>query len=218
MIILFPLAMSFESRVSYYRKFIHLMAAIVIVATPYLAWDILATYRGDWSFNKKYLLGIRLVNLPLEEILFFLTVPFSSIFIYESLSVYMKERCLKINKFFFIAAGIFLIAASMIFTDKYYTFTVLLSSGVFMISAGIFYTGLLQSGLYWIFILLMHLPFMLVNYLLTSMPVVVYNPAAITGIRILTIPVEDFFYSFSMLSFYLWAYLLVRRKWQRQVV
>jgi hypothetical protein len=33
-----------------------------------------------------------------------------------------------------------------------------------------------------------------------------YNPQAIFGTRILTIPVEDFFYNYSMLSFYLLFY------------
>jgi len=49
--------------------------------------------------------------------------------------------------------------------------------------------------------------FFVFNYLLTSIPIVIYNPYAITNIRILTIPIEDFFYNFSMLFLYLFFYL-----------
>jgi len=50
------------------------------------------------------------------------------------------------------------------------------------------------------------IPFLIVNYALTSLPVVLYNPASVWGFRILTIPIEDFFYSFSMISFYIIVY------------
>jgi lycopene cyclase domain-containing protein len=58
-----------------------------------------------------------------------------------------------------------------------------------------------------------------VNYLLTSLPVVEYNPEAITGIRISTIPLEDFFYSFAMITSWLVVYeLLKKRKPEKAVI
>jgi lycopene cyclase domain-containing protein len=51
--------------------------------------------------------------------------------------------------------------------------------------------------------------FILFNYILTSLPVVIYSPSAVPGVRFMTIPLEDFFYNFTMISvypaFYLWA-------------
>ena len=48
-----------------------------------------------WGFNNDYLLGIYLFNLPLEEILFFITVPYACVFIYECLNVYIKKNYLQ---------------------------------------------------------------------------------------------------------------------------
>jgi hypothetical protein len=42
--------------------------------------------------------------------------------------------------------------------------------------------------------------------ILTALPVVPYNPTAIWGPRFITIPLEDFFYNYSLLSFYLLVY------------
>jgi len=50
-----------------------------------------------------------------------------------------------------------------------------------------------------------------VNYILTSLPVVTYNSEAIWGKRILTIPVEDFLYSYVLLSLCLYVYFLVQK-------
>ena len=56
-------------------------------------------------------------------------------------------------------------------------------------------------------------PFVVFNYLLTSTVIVHYSPEAIWGVRVTTIPLEDFFYNFSMLSFYLAAYIHFRARW-----
>jgi len=38
------------------------------------------------------------------------------------------------------------------------------------------------------------IPFLIINGVLTAMPVLIYNESEIIGIRIYTIPVEDVFY------------------------
>ena len=49
------------------------------------------------------------------------------------------------------------------------------------------------------------IPFLAVNGILTAIPIVTYNATAITGLKIYTIPIEDFFYE--MLLF-LWNVIL----------
>lgn len=59
--------------------------------------------------------------------------------------------------------------------------------------------------------------FITFNMVLTAIPVVRYGPEHIWGGdglfngRFFTIPLEDFFYNFSMLTWYLLAYLLIIR-------
>ncbi len=217
-IIAVPLLLTFEKKIKYYRKLPALFASIIIVGGIYIVWDVIATLRGDWSFNPEHITGLKIFHLPLEEILFFVTVPYSGIFLYETGKLYLGDKTLAIRKFPFYISAALLIIISLIFIDQYYTFTVMLFSAIFLIIAILYHSKypVLNSSLYWKWILFMYLPFFLVNYILTSLPVVSYSPDAIWGIRITTIPVEDFFYSFSMLSFYLFVYLLIKKKWLKE--
>jgi hypothetical protein len=40
------------------------------------AWEILATYRQHWYFDPQAVWDMRIVNLPLEEVLFCAIIPF----------------------------------------------------------------------------------------------------------------------------------------------
>lgn len=214
-IIAFPLALSFERKVKYYKNFPPLFFAIVTGAIPYLIWDSIAAHRGDWSFNPDHVFDHTLMSLPVEEILFFFTVPFSSLFIYESLSVNFREYRFKFNRLLFLILPIILFCGAAVFSTQYYTSTVLVFSGVFFLTAILFSDTLIKSSTYWLYILISYIPFLIVNYVLTSIPIVIYNHEAIWGKRFLTIPLEDFFYSFSMLSFYLFFYLIYKNIWQK---
>jgi lycopene cyclase domain-containing protein len=65
------------------RKLKLLISSILSVAVIFVAWDIFAAYRDFWSFNVEHMLGLIFVNQPLEEVSFFLAVPFYYIAIWE---------------------------------------------------------------------------------------------------------------------------------------
>ena len=87
----FPLLRSFESKVAYYKGFRSLFKAMLIVSGFFLVWDIWFTQMGVWGFTPAYLSGIELFGLPLGEYLFFITVPFSCVFIYECLKYFFPD-------------------------------------------------------------------------------------------------------------------------------
>jgi len=212
-IIIIPLILTFEKKIQFYKKIPALIISMLVVGGTYILWDAVATLRGDWSFNPEYLIGINLFYLPLEEVLFFITVPYSTIFLYETGKLYLQEKELNINKNYFVFLfGVILVIAFFYFS-QYYTFTVLVFSSLFLLLNLLLKHSMLQSKLYWLWISFTYIPFFIVNYILTSLPIVTYSSDAIWGLRITTIPVEDFFYSFSMLSFYLFVYLLAEKKW-----
>jgi lycopene cyclase domain-containing protein len=76
-----------RSELSGNRKWIALLCA-VLVAVPFWIWDIYATHRGHWDFNEKYILGPKIINLPFEEVLFFLAIPFSCQYLYRVICEY----------------------------------------------------------------------------------------------------------------------------------
>ena len=219
LIIIFPLLLSFKWKFAYYRYYKTLFPAIAIVATGYIIWDAIVTARGDWSFNYTYLSGITIVGLPLEEILFFIVVPYSCIFIYENLEFFFPDKTIPFRKSIYLILIILFILGGIIFYHQDYTILSLMSCVFFFIIAIWRFPDILQSRNYWFYIGISMIPFVIFNYLLTSIPIVLYNPNAIWGGdglwngRFFTIPLEDFFYNFSMLSFYLLVYRYLKKRW-----
>lgn len=211
-IIFFPLILSFDKNLKFYKKVPYVLQSIAFISTAYIVWDVIATERGDWFFNPEHLVGFNILGLPLEEILFFITVPYSCIFIYETVSFYVKEKKLSINNKLFLIPAILVMILGTIFYHQNYTFTVSIFVGAFFIGAILFNESLLDSRNFWITILIAFIPFLIVNYFLTSIPVITYNEAAFSGKRFITIPYEDFLYSFSMVSLWILFYELAKEK------
>ena len=219
LIILFPFLLSFKWKFSYYRYYKALFPSIAIVGVGYIIWDSIVTSRGDWSFNYEYLSGISIIGLPIEEILFFIVVPYSCIFIYENLEFFLPDKKIPFNRYFYIGLIVLFFIGGIVFFYQDYTILALMSCAFFFLIAIYFTPNLLQSRNYWLYIGLSMIPFIIFNYLLTSIPIVSYNANAIWGGdglwngRFFTIPLEDFFYNFSMLSFYLLVYRAFKKKW-----
>ncbi len=60
--------------------------SLIVTAFIFIAWDILAVSRGHWSFGLEHTLNIVIINQPIEEIKFFLVVPFFGIVVYRFVS------------------------------------------------------------------------------------------------------------------------------------
>ena len=133
--------------------------SIAFISTAYIVWDVIATKRGDWAFSPEHLIGFYIFGLPLEEILFFITVPYACIFIYETVSFYVKESKLNLNNKLFLIPAALLIIFGIIFYDQNYTFTVSIFAAAFFIGAILFNKSLLASRNFWITMLNWVYPF-----------------------------------------------------------
>ncbi len=198
-ILLGPLAMSFESQIRFVRKWRFAAPAILLVAVPYLIWDALVTGR-HWWFNEKYTLAFRLFNLPLEEWLFFLTVPFAALFIWEVINFHIKPRpspwlqycgfvlCLSpIRGFLFFFSG------------KEYTGLTFIALGATAILDLILHTRLFAQRNLLFYLAALTLFISICNSYLTARPVVLYGEQYQLGLRLGTIPIEDFGYGFALI-------------------
>ena len=207
-----PLVLSFDRRVHYVSRWPAVFTAAGIVGTAYIGWDILKTAANVWDFNERYAGSLKVFGLPLPEILFFVVVPFSCLFIFEVVKAYFKERSLKIPRSIWFVLAVLLVVLAIIFRSQTYTLTVLLSVALFFILTAVLQPDLLNSRHFWLAMLLTYVPFLIFNGLLTGIPIVVYNDAENWGIRVYTIPLEDFFYSLSLLGFNILVYLPLRRR------
>lgn len=197
--ILFPLILSFDKKVHFYKKWKFIFPGLVITGMLYLLWDYVFTVHEVWSFNADYILGIKLAGLPLEEILFFITVPFACIFIYECMISYFNmeipEKIVKLISYFLIGVSTVLL---FIFFDRVYSL-INFSTLIVLLLYTIFTRTKLKMGKFYMAYAVSLIPFYIVNGLLTSIPIVMYNNSENMGFRIGTIPFEDHFYSMSLI-------------------
>jgi len=187
-----PLALSFDKKVAFFKSWKQIFGAMLLPAFFYVAWDIIFTQRGVWSFNDLYITGIRYFNLPIEEILFFFVVPYCCVFIYACVKSYFPK--LQSNN----TTSIILKSLSLLFFvvaclnfKKDYTFYTFLFCSIFILF--LLFQRFNQAAFLVSYIIIL-IPFLIVNGFLTAIPVVIYNDAENLGIRIFTIPFEDIFY------------------------
>ena len=192
-----PLALSFDSKVAFYKKWKYLFPAMIIPALLYIGWDMWFTHQQIWSFNPDYISGIHIYNLPIEEVLFFFVVPYCCVFIYECIRAYFPNiRHTSTLQYVFYALGLALFVTGIVYADRAYTaYTFLLLSLLIGLS-GLFPTFFrhLHLGYFLTAYLIILIPFLVVNGYLTAIPVVLYNNAENLQIRIYSIPFEDVFY------------------------
>jgi len=214
--LLFPVSYSFESKVSFYKKWLPLFISIFSVAAFFITWDFIFTSKGIWSFNREYLIGRFLLNMPIEEWLFFITVPYSCVFIYEALNYYIKKDYLK--KYSLTITGtlvLILVTVALFNFDKLYTSVTLLLTSTFLIVHWFIFKDKHMGRFYMAY--LVHLiPFFIVNGVLTWLPVVLYNDNENLGIRLFTIPIEDSMYSLLLLLMNITLYEWLKEKLLKQ--
>jgi Lycopene cyclase len=105
------------------------------VSSAYIGRDMVATHWGEWSFNAPYISGVRVVNLPLEEILFFITVPDACLFIYEAVLTTSRKRSWSLPIGIVAAAIVILVPGSVAYLNQGYTSKALASCAVFLLIA-----------------------------------------------------------------------------------
>ncbi|AAK43013.1 lycopene cyclase domain-containing protein [Saccharolobus solfataricus] len=198
------------------RNYVKLLKSIGIVSPIYLFWDFLATWRNSWTFNPKYVAGIYVIDLPIEEVMFFLVTPFATLLIFDFVMGKVRDKEVKwVPKVVCVAIPLLLLTLPFVYNYSY-TFIDLVYLIMSLIVSLLIGRNLLASRNFWIFMGLSYIPFLVFDYFLTSDPVVIYGSHSIVGIRFITIPIEDFIYSFSMITFYTVFYIRGNSLWMKQ--
>lgn len=201
--VIFPLSLSFDRKVGFYRYWKFLFPAIIIVGSIYIIPDIFFVKAGIWGFNPAYHSKIIIVGLPLEEWLFFVLIPYACVFIHYVFISYFPEVILSNNFVRIFSAILIVIILTIIIINYNKTYTLFnFSLLIIAISIALFDRHRLLNR-YYISFLIMLIPFFIVNSVLTGSfipdEVVWYNNSEILGIRLLTVPVEDVGYAFSLI-------------------
>jgi len=212
----YPLAQSFEHRIHFAKKAYALFPAILIMAVIFVLWDHWFTVMGVWGFNERYILGIYVLELPLEEWAFFIIVPYACVFIYEVLIYFVKKDIFKPIALTLIYVLILaFVGLGFVHIDKMYTgINFFFASAVLTAHLLIFKDK--HFGRFLLAYLVSFVPFFLVNGVLTGSwidePIVWYNNEENLGIRLGTIPIEDSVYNLGMLLLVVTIYEKIKER------
>ena len=197
--ILFPLLLSFDKKVAFYKSWKYLWPGMLITGLVFLFWDVIFTVDGVWSFNPKFIIGARISGLPVEEILFFFTVPFACLFIYACLRSYLKwEINIRLTRIISNIIIIFSILILVFYHHQLYT-RICFTLAAFLVIVFQFILKVRWLNHFYLAYLVSLIPFYIVNGILTGLPVVLYNNGQNMGMRLGSIPFEDHFYLMALL-------------------
>lgn len=198
-----PLGYSFNKKMRFIQYWRVVLLSLTIVAAIFLTWDAIFTRNGVWGFNPDYHLNFSILGMPIEEWLFFFCIPYASVFIHYSLEYFKPKLLLSKLVTRVITLSLIMVVSVVLLSnvERDYTF-VNFTLLVFILAIGLRY-GLEYLQRFYIAFLIILIPFFIVNGILTGTgleaPVVWYNNDENLGIRLLTIPIEDIGYAFSMI-------------------
>jgi lycopene cyclase domain-containing protein len=200
--VIVPLIRSFEPRIHFVGKWKAFFPAMLLVGLCFVLWDIQFTSMGVWGFNPRYLSGLYISNLPIEEVLFFVVIPYASIFVLEVLDYFFKNDLGdSTNRIWAFLLGAINLTVAFSFRDLLYTFWSQLVNGLLLVLVAAFRPAYLRGFLRMFALIL--IGFFIVNGLLTGSfieeEVVWYSAEEFYGIRLGTIPFEDVFYGMSLI-------------------
>ena len=206
---------SFHSKIQFNRHFAAFLKASSLVAVPFIAWDIWFTKIGVWWFDGNYTLGYNLAGLPLEEWMFFFFIPFSCVFTYYCLNKFFDLSWTdRFNKIIvWVTIGVCTGVVLFFYAKIYPLVTALATIGTVVYLyyvANVKWLG--KASLVYLILMLGFFP---VNGVLTGTglesPIVNYNPQEILNIRMLTIPVEDAVYGYTLFLLNLYLFKLFQK-------
>ncbi|NIJ44786.1 lycopene cyclase domain-containing protein [Wenyingzhuangia heitensis] len=212
--LLIPFLCSFYKKHPFYKEWKPFFISCIVVATFFLVWDEIFTKLGFWGFNPDYLTGVYVGHLPIEEILFFICIPYACSFTFFAFQYLLKNKqhSIRLKKTNYILA-LFLLGLSILNYNRWYTFLTFLFLGIFLL-----YLHAKKINLFYYYLAFATiLPFFFIsNGILTGSflkaPIVWYNNTENLGIRMFTIPVEDTFYGMLLIFSNLYLHQYFKQK------
>ena len=172
---------------------------ILIPAIFFLIWDSIVA-DSHWHFNDKYVLGITFFNLPIEEILFFISVPFACLFTWEMIIRRSEVKELmwinKIRRYLYLLIPI---GIWFFISGKHYTGLATSFLGLAVLLDQLLNTNIISQKRFYLYLLLVLLFTLIFNGYLTWRPIVTYGAQYQLDFRIFTIPIEDFVYGTALI-------------------
>lgn len=214
-----PFIAGFDRRLSFHRQWKFIFPAMLITMLVFIPWDIFKTAKGVWGFNPDYVQGIYLYNLPVEEVLFFIAIPYACLFTYHALNSLVKKDYIGSGaKAITVILALTLLISGLINIHRTYTSVTFITTSLFLLTHMLTIKDNYLGRFYFTYAIIL-IPFFIVNGALTGLftpePVVWYDNNENLGIRIGTIPIEDSVYGLLLLLMNTTIYEALRKRKQK---
>lgn len=179
------------------QDWLRLLQVFVFVSVPFVLLDVLSHDRGWWAYNSHFITGVRLGGLPLEEIMFFFVIPFACLYLYSAAVRAAKDSPIGLRWLWRVVLGVFTVASmalAVIQPEERTIVDVVLFTVVATVAT---VRPPTRIGALWLTVVVGL--FLVVNTVLTALPIVTYDPVFGSAYRLGTIPLEDVLYNFSFL-------------------
>ncbi len=189
------------------------LAALALGSVPWVVWDVLVA-GAHWDFDARYVMGPRVLGLPLEEWGFFVAVPFACLYTWERVVRGPPARDPRLAAAVWAGASLLLLGPLIgLLGAPPYTALALGSTGAPFVADLLLGGRVFHNARAWVWLaLVLGLTFVFDN-LLTGLPVVVYDPTAQLDVRLLTMPIEDLGFGMGHLGVVLVLYEAWRSRW-----
>ena len=208
-----PLVSQFNRQIQRISRWKLKLLTSIIVMIPYIIWDALVT-GSHWWFNTAYTLDSRLFGLPIEEWLFFITVPFGCLLVWETLP--QANNAIGVKSLRYVRSVLYamLPIGLLVFgMGKQYTGLVLFCFGLVGLLDRLSKIDLLLQPRTYLYLAVVAGLILVFNGYLTARPVVLYGETYQIGYRVLSVPIEDFGYGFTLMLFNAILYEILRKIW-----
>lgn len=176
-----------------------LFRVYAFVSIPFVLLDSISHGRGWWSYAPEHTGDIAILGLPIEECLFFFVIPFACLVLYSGLaSISALKHSISLRP---IAIILGVVAVTTLgFTATQPLERTIVDAVLLCLTIVLFV--LLRprlTGAFAVWFGAIILLFMGTNSILTGVPIVLYDHAYGSMVRVGTIPLEDFWYNLSLL-------------------
>lgn len=174
------------------------LRAVLIGALPFVAWDV-AVVERHWWFEPTRVLGVSPLGLPIEEWLFFLVVPLACLFTWEVLVAGARAQLRPLGAIGKVGLAALALACVLAWVlGREYTALALAALVLALVLDEALGTGLAGSRRAHVHALVVLGLTSIFNGWLTARPIVHYDESFTLGVRVGTIPVEDFAFGLAL--------------------
>ncbi len=213
LLLVISLAFSFGKKVQFYSKLKYLFPAIALTGIIFLLWDMRFIQFEMWYHNPAFLTGLKIMKIPMEDWFFFLVVPYSFVLVYETLKVKFPlwgkpNITVAVSLVLLIVFGLI----AYFGREKLYTFFTFFLLAIYF-GYTIFRNRFKEHfSKFYLAFLFSLIPLFLIEIAITALPIMEYNSDHIMGLKLATVPVENFGYLFLLLFINVTVYEFLKQQ------